>query len=355
MPQRARNDVAEVLRTIIRGALSGLSVGPEQNQEDIMLKRIADAPPRRPRRPRSTPVPDYIRAGDAATQPLLASTVTLPTFWRTTGTLTLGERKTIVEQALVLIGENYVHLPLKRSMHATDPVQALKLLKYRLNAMSPTSMDSEAAFHAELLRIFASVRDLHTNYVLPAPYNNKTAFLPFLVEEYIDAGLRRYVVSAVFGGFAHGTFVKGVEITSWNGVPIDRAVEVNGDRNAGSNRAARHARGLEYLALRPLAVGLPPDEAWVEVAYVDLTGAARTLRFNWLVFEPDPAPAAPMADEARRTLGIDVAMDLATRAKRVLYAPHVIAARAARPALTQQPAAADTEVPTAMGDYFRAR
>ena len=38
------------------------------------------------------------------------------------------EREDIVEQALVLMEQLYVHLPLKRAMHAIDPVQRLKLL-----------------------------------------------------------------------------------------------------------------------------------------------------------------------------------------------------------------------------------
>ena len=46
-----------------------------------------------------------------------------------TGTLTLDDRKTIVEQALTLLERYYVHLPLKKVMHAVDPVQKLRLLQ----------------------------------------------------------------------------------------------------------------------------------------------------------------------------------------------------------------------------------
>ncbi|HKG88040.1 MAG TPA: hypothetical protein VKA95_06910 [Nitrososphaeraceae archaeon] len=40
-----------------------------------------------------------------------------------TGRLTLDDRKIIVEQALILLERSYVHLPLKRAMHAVDPVR----------------------------------------------------------------------------------------------------------------------------------------------------------------------------------------------------------------------------------------
>ena len=130
----------------------------------------------------------------------------------------------------------YVHLPLKRSMHAIDPLQRLKLLRFRLAAMS------ERQFHDEMIDIFTKLRDLHTNYILPSPYASKTAFLPFLIEEFFEGNTRRYLVSKMLAGFTHPTFKPGVIVTSWSGVPIDRAVELNADRQAGSNPDARRAR-----------------------------------------------------------------------------------------------------------------
>ena len=104
----------------------------------------------------------------------------LPAFLSATGTLTTRARATIVDQALVMIDQTYVHLPLKRAMHAIDPVQRLRLVKQRLNTYS------ERAFHNEMISIFVRLRDLHTNYVLPEPYSNGVAFLPFHVEEYFE-------------------------------------------------------------------------------------------------------------------------------------------------------------------------
>jgi hypothetical protein len=72
--------------------------------------------------------------------------------------LTPEERQQIVDQAVILIEQLYVHLPLKRAMHAVDPIQRLKLLKYRLHTISVRR------FHDEMISIFTGLRDMHTNY-----------------------------------------------------------------------------------------------------------------------------------------------------------------------------------------------
>ena len=50
------------------------------------------------------------------------------------------------------------------------------------------------SFHAELVDIYNSLRDLHTRYTLPQPFNAAAAFLPFLLKEFTEDGRRRYLV-----------------------------------------------------------------------------------------------------------------------------------------------------------------
>ena len=187
---------------------------------------------------------------------------TLEKFLARAGTLSPKQRAVLVDQAAVLIDQIYVHLPLKRAMHAVDPVQR----------------------HDELISIFTELRDLHTNYILPAPYADNLAFLPFLVEECDSPP--RYLVTKMLAGFTHPTFGVGAQITHWSGVPIDRAVEVNAARQAGSNTDARHARGLEALTIRDMSQSAPPDELWVDVEYVPAAGgAAQHLQLDCQVFQ----------------------------------------------------------------------
>ena len=187
----------------------------------------------------------------------------------TAGTLTHAERLVLVEQALVLLEGNYVHLPLKAAMHAVNPAQGLRLLRARLLRQTDATMDPERSFHLELSGVFHSMRDLHTTYLLPAPFNGQVAYLPFQVERCTIGGRPVYIVSRVAPGHDAAPFGVGVEITHWNGMPIERAVAVNADRYAGSNMAARLVRGIDSLTVRPLRI--PAKSGWTRSESSPLT------------------------------------------------------------------------------------
>jgi hypothetical protein len=301
---------------------------------------------------------EFLRSVPEPVRDHLAASVDLPTFLAGAGLLTLDDRKRLVDQALVMMEQNYVHLPLKVAMHAVNPVQRLRLLRTRLERQTAETMDPEWMFHVELSRTFHSVRDLHTNYILPLPFSGKIAFLPFQVEEYFDDdGSAVYLVSRLMQGFSAPQLARA-EVKYWNGVPIERAVDLNAARFAGSNPAARHARGVESLTLRPLRSHLPPDEEWVDVRYVGPDGVERDLRQKWLVTDNLP-PFVADADAISVTaasLGLDIVADDANRARTLLFAPDVVAQEQAdtTPELSTTAAAAGEEVPTAMPGVFRA-
>jgi len=291
---------------------------------------IRSSRPKRGKRPAAKPQA-YLRKLSTAVRHLFADAVDLPTFLATAGTLTPDDRKLLVRQALVLIEQNYVHLPLKKAMHAIDPVQRLKLLLQELELTPAADLPPESSFHREMTEIFTSMRDLHTNYLLPAPYNGMTAFLPFMVEDYVEGGRRKYVVSHVTQGFNHPTFVAGVELVSWNGIPIERAVLNNAQRYAGSNREAQHARGVATLTIRVLRIALPPDEAWVIVGYRTKTGQLAETRIDWMVNPPLPAGEEGVGDGASEAglahaQGLDLEQHLLQQMRKALFAPQVVAA-----------------------------
>ena len=281
------------------------------------------------------------------------SVQTLDQFMAEVGTLTAAERATLVSQATALIEQIYVHLPLKRAVHAVDPVQRLRNLAARMGPLS------EREFHDELIAVFTELRDLHTNYILPAPYAGKIAFLPFLVEESFTAhGTPRYLVTKLLAGFTHPTFGVGAELTHWSGVPIDRAVEVNSGRQAGSNADARHARGLEALTLRDMSQCAPPDDRWVDLVYVPAAGGApQEVRLDWRVFAPDPSPNGvdpnDTATPAARVLGYDAATEARRRAKKGLFNRPAMDAEAA--AAGSGGAAGDPATTSTMPDVFSFR
>jgi hypothetical protein len=215
-----------------------------------------------------------------AVRPLFRAGIGLDAFFSKAKQLTERQRARIVDQAIMLLEGFYAHLPLKRAMYAVDPLQGLRRLRQRLHLMK-----SDRPFHAEMISIFASVCDLHTNYVLPGPYKDAQAWLPFKIESYFDRGRRRYIVSHIAPGFAKSSFRRGVEILHWNGIPIARAVEMAGAQSGANSPAARHAYGLLNLTARPLKMLPPPDEEWVVVRYRTRRGREREIQFDWVVTE----------------------------------------------------------------------
>ncbi|HWN99238.1 MAG TPA: S41 family peptidase [Blastocatellia bacterium] len=251
--------------------------------------------------------------------------------------LSKKDRLRIVDQALLLLNMNYVHLPLKRSMHAIDPIQRLRLLKFSLLEMKDGHLPSEMQFHRRMLEIFASTRDLHTLYLLPAPFKDQVAFLPFLIEQYFesDRGERteRFMVSRVVMEFYQSIpnagpevlfFEPGVEVLYWNGVPIKRAIEINGETQAGSNLEARFARGLDNLTIRPLETSLPPDEAWVALTYRAKNGKTLTLTQEWLVYTS--GSAAPLASRhtRKKRAAIDLKKTRINQVRQTFFAPREV-------------------------------
>jgi C-terminal processing protease CtpA/Prc len=308
---------------------------------------------------KASPRPSYLKRTHSAVRSHLRAATDLPTFLASAGELNPAQRRRLVEQALLLIDDNYVHLPLKEAMHGVDPVQRLRLVLHRLEEGGAEPHRTEFAFHREMLEIFNSVRDLHTNYLLPAPFGDKVAFLPFGVEEYFDDGEPHYIASHFLEGFSHAHFKAGVEITLWNGVPIRRAIDVSAAEHAGSNLAARHARGIDGLTIRPLRLALPPDAHWVVVGYIDRDGNERETKQEWLVSPPlpefnavDPNAVTPSAT----SLGLDLELDFVRRIKKMLFAPTVVAAESRTPTkkTLERRAAAGESITTTMPGTFRA-
>lgn len=298
----------------------------------------------------------YLQQLNEAVRSHFAEAMDLPTFLATAGQLTLEERKLIVRQALILIEQNYAHLPLKRAMHAIDPVQRLKLLLQTLDHAPAPNQISEAEFHREMTDIFTSVRDLHTNYLLPSPFNRMTAFLPFMVEDYYEGGKRKYIVSHITPGFNHATFVRGVEVVYWNGMPIEQAVLNNAQRYAGSNREARMARGVQTLTTRALRIAPPPDEQWVVVGYRTPSGQLKEIKLDWAVNPPLPADGGGSTDlKSAAMLGIDLEQDIIQRIRKALFAPQVVAAEKELAARTASGNEELGDLESLMPDVFEAR
>ena len=270
---------------------------------------------------------------------------TLSEFRSTTGGLTIDVQKTIVEMAIRVLEEVYVHLPLKIAMYGINPVRKLKILQHKLEENNANNSDQELGFHQEMLDIFTSLRDLHTNYDLPEPYSKCVAILPFriqsmivkdskqhtntekvfMVTDILTSGRLKKYLPPNFELHIPDTFKKGVEITHWNGIPIQRAVDINGSKNGGSNLAARFARGLENMTIRPMVNSLPPDEEWVVISYKTEDGQDLEYRQEWLVVSPEPVSVAigskTEGSAQSYRIGVDLTTEIVRKMKKILFAP----------------------------------
>ncbi|WP_164842683.1 S41 family peptidase [Actinoplanes solisilvae] len=254
--------------------------------------------------------------------------VSLTDFLGTTevGRLTPAQRRLIVEQALLLLEQNYALLPFKVARYGINPLQRLRLLAQRLGRDGDPEL--EWVMHRELLDVFNSLRDLHTRYTLPRPFNGVGVSLPFLLKEFTEDGRRRYLVSRRQDNQpeldAEG-FRFGVEVTHWNGVPIERAIERFAERMPGANPDARHARALQMFTVRSLAFAAPPDEEWITLGFLDGQEQAREVRLVWTA---TPIVTAVAAEPADTPIGVDVEGAQLAQLRAELFAPKAVAATA---------------------------
>jgi hypothetical protein len=309
------------------------------------------------------PDTDFISRAAVAVRDQLATTQRLSDFLDPTRRLSRTEMIGIVRQAVWMIELAYVHLAQKRTMYAVEPLQQLRLLGYRLERAPDALLPDELTFHREMTQIFTALRDLHTNYLLPPPYRDTVAFLPFMVEACYDKAspAPQYLVSKVLPHYDRPPFGVGVVLVDWNGIPIERAIELNAAQQAGGNAAARIARGIEALTIRPMVRVLPPDEHWVTIGYRRQQGDRLELRQDWLIFTP---AATSMAQEsaggadASLRLGLDLQSERIQETRKIFFAPAAVAAEqrvSARGDAPQAIAGSPETIETVLPTVFRAR
>jgi len=196
------------------------------------------------------------------------------------------EKSLLAHQLEVLLDKFYVHLPLKETMLGVKPVQQARLLQENLERYP-----DDASFLAALLRLATGLRDLHTLIHLPEPWSRFTAVLSFQLQEYFDAsGVAHYLVKELAPGVdLGGDFIRGVEVTHWNGESMAHEVHRLAETTVGANLPARRRLALEALTRRVLKYSPPPDEDFVVLTYLGKKGPTH-LELPWLVHEPSLAP-----------------------------------------------------------------
>jgi hypothetical protein len=228
-----------------------------------------------------------------------------------------GQRLQVLDTLIASLSGAYAHLPAKRAAYASDPVQALTLLRRRAADLSDTE------FNRAVSTIITGLRDAHTRYIGPSTLRDQVAVLPFLVEQYGPESRPRYLVSKINTDIIDDPeFQPGVELQSWNGAPFARAVEGHADFETGGRADSRRARALESLTFRALDYGPPPDEHWVIVGYRTKRRRKTEIRLPWRLLTPGKAATAlePGSRAALKQAG-DPSAEAVRRAKKLVFAP----------------------------------
>ena len=309
---------------------------PHRNPLAEAAAPAARAMPASAARARGTPAPAAGRTGGVLPAP---------------AKLSRAERLRILDGFETVIGSVYAHLPLKRARYGFDPVQRLCILR------SEVASFDDHAFHAELAAIVTQMRDYHTRYTWSAAYAGKVAMLPFLVEMYGPDDAPTYVVTKVGKGLA-ASFVPGVVLEHWNGVPIDLAVLRHADEECAGRPDGMRSASLQSLTFRALEFGPPPDEEWVVVGYRSTdaagrpAGAQREVRVPWRVVDPGqvsgllsagPGATRRARDSAaarklRLARAVNPAAAAVRQAKMLLFAPQALVGEMPPPARAQREA-----------------
>jgi hypothetical protein len=216
---------------------------------------------------------------------------TLPSFVATAQIepLTLETKKLILDQAEILFRHLYAHLPFKNKLYPlAKPVDTLQFIRFALDEPM-----TDIEFHLRVMLAFAGVRDSHTVYTLPRPFRGATAFLPFEIRGFFEAGQTKYMVTRVMptkpgGEVMHPHFGVGVEVVKVNGRPVEEAAQEAADLLPGANAAATLSRGVSLLTIRPLgSTGWPEDSSLQPMADARIQyrtvpdGKLREIVFPW--------------------------------------------------------------------------
>lgn len=206
------------------------------------------------------------------------SRVLLREFRPTNAGLSRDEQLVIVRQALRLLRSLYVHSLDESAAYYSAAVSRLEDIEMETARGLP-----ERAFHDQMIAAFKLLRDRHAHYLLPKVFRGQVAFLPCLIGEYFEGDDRRYCVTLVDPGeVADSQFGVGVTLTHWNGIPIAEEIERLAESEDGAHPAARHARALAALTIRPAWLLPLPLQDTVTLTYS--TGAeSRETTLEWKV------------------------------------------------------------------------
>lgn len=201
--------------------------------------------------------------------------------------LTLTERVSIIEYVITQQKDIHPHRAFHLSFLKVNIIPKLRALLRRVKDATEPNLTNEQ-FHSAIISILNEIDDLHTLYISPSVLRSSLAFLPFRLTEFYRRknGRPRFAASEVIAEALtprqRSLFKPGVEIISWNGVPIRKAVKGSGKSGFGANPSAKLARGAQDLTNRFLGFQTFPDAGPFVIKFKTRRGRIRTIRLDWI-------------------------------------------------------------------------
>lgn len=158
--------------------------------------------------------------------------------------------------------------------------------KLRHIRRNPHRFSTPFSFHLQLARVFASLRDAHTQYSAPEPLGTAVALLPVSVRPYWTGEnaerKRRFVIDEVYSDEARQLL--GADVMEFDGRPILNAVrrvgQMSGCRREDEDCVRRGTLGLTLRSL--ITTGVVQDPT-VTMKVTDVAGNVRVVELEWLL------------------------------------------------------------------------
>lgn len=267
--------------------------------------------------------------------------------------LSVTQRHDLIDVWVTMFSDVYVHYTQKRALYGFDPIRALLALRRQIPYLS------SAEFLRELTLLINRLRDQHTQLYVDAADADLTPYvaaLPFLAEVFGEHRTPTYIVTKIADDVtSDDDFAVGVRLTTWNGVPFARTVDLYAETLTGGRPDSRRARALETLTQRPLQFLPPPDELWVDIGFRPPGDPPdqpdHSIRFKWRAIEPAKAVTADNLIALRTRRAIDATSEAARRARKLLFATELWD----RDDTNRAAAKAGDWIPTTFADAISAR
>lgn len=196
------------------------------------------------------------------------------------------EKQLVADQAYILADQLYVHRALKIQAFGpgVDPVARLLNIKKIAKTLTPEQLNDAIG------EVFQDQRDLHFQFIRPAPISNWSAWLPTSFA-FVKVGDSSQTIVATVSKAAKARFPEisqihmGDRVLTYDGMNMEDALKMAGALGSGANDDAWRSRAIEILSFRNFSDQKIPEKNSVTLLLERHNGEQYTIELPWLAYE----------------------------------------------------------------------